>query len=158
MNKKEYDKLIELKSGQIPVVQIFNLNNKADRTLLYGYTCDKDTFHVYIKNMKIHIITYTTDFRNNKPDFIKEILIKSNNDYILNKRLYPETCDYEFCEILKQIGYNLPFTLWNYDRPISQFYGFTLEDRKCCENCGVIEASYCNKCVEYNKWFCKKEE
>ena len=57
MNKKEYDKLIELKSGQIPVVQIFNLNNKADRTLLYGYTCDKDTFHVYIKNMKIHIIT-----------------------------------------------------------------------------------------------------
>ena len=27
-----------------------------DRTLLYGYTCDRKTFHVYLKDKEIHTV------------------------------------------------------------------------------------------------------
>lgn len=77
---------------------------------------------------------------------MKDVTINSNDDYIPEKRLYPEICDFNFCEMLKKIGYNLPFTSWNDVRPVSKFYGLTLEDGKCCGNCGVTEDSYCNIC------------
>lgn len=158
MNKEEYGKIIDLQLKNIPTVQAEDLLDTTDRTLLYGYTCDRDTFHVYIKNIKIHAVTYRTDYENNAPNFMEEIQVVKNDDYIPNKRLYPETCDYEFCEKLKKLGCQLPFTTWNDERPEEQFYGFTLEDRKGCGNCGVTEDSYCNGCEEYNRWFRKKLE
>lgn len=39
-----------------------NLYNERDRTLLYGYTCDRKTFHVYLKyneTIQLHIIQIT---------------------------------------------------------------------------------------------------
>lgn len=30
--------------------------------------------------------------------------------------------------------------------------GLQLEDKKCCDNCGVIEDSHCNNYEEYNGW------
>ena len=101
-----------------------------DRTLLYGYTCDRRTFHVYIKGMKIYTVIYDNDYSGDKikPKNIKEISVKSNYDYIPDKRLYPETCDYQFCKLLKNYDINLPFTGFNEERPVQDFYGFTLED------------------------------
>lgn len=153
MNKEEYGEIINLQLKDIPPVQATDLLNTTDRTLLYGYTCDRDTFHVYIKDLKIHVVTYRTDYENNAPNFMEEIQVNTNDDYIPNNRLYPENCDYEFCEKLKTLGCYLPFTTWGYGRPEAQFYGFILEDKKCCGNCGVMEDSYCNECEEYNRWF-----
>ena len=133
MNKEEYGKIIDLQLKNIPTVQAEDLLDTTDRTLLYGYTCDRDTFHVYIKNIKIHAVTYRTDYENNAPNFMEEIQVVKNDDYIPNKRLYPETCDYEFCEKLKKLGYDLPFTIWSDGRPEAQFYGFTLEDKSVVE-------------------------
>lgn len=158
MNKEEYGKIIDLQLKDIPQIQAEDLFDTSDRTLLYGYTCDRDTFHVYVKDLKIHAVTYRTDYENDAPNFMTEISVNSNDDYIPNKRLYPETCDYEFCEKLKKLGYDLPFTIWSDGRPEAQFYGFTLEDKKCCGNCGVTEDSYCNECEEHNKWFSRRTE
>lgn len=157
MNKEEYENIIDLQLKGVSPVNVDDLYNKSDRTLLYGYTCDRDTFHVYIKDMKIHAVTYRTDYENNAIIFMEEIQIAKNDDYIPNKRLYPETCDFEFCEKLKKLGCRLPFTTWSDGRSEAQFYGFTLEDKKCCGNCGVMEDSYCNECEEYNRWFRRKE-
>lgn len=101
MNKEEYGNIIDLQLKGVSPVNVDDLYNKSDRTLLHGYTCDRDTFHVYIKDMKIHTVTYRTDYKNNTPIFMEEIQIAKNDDYIPNKRLYPETCDFEFCEKLR---------------------------------------------------------
>ena len=103
-----------------------------DRTLLYGYTCDRQTFHVYIKDKKIHAVIYCVDYSEEspKPVRMREVKIKSNEDYIPDKRLYPETCDYMFCVLLKSAGIYLPFTGFDKNRSEKNFYGFTLEDMK----------------------------
>jgi len=102
------------------IITIDDLVNKEDRTLLYGYTCDRDTWHVYIKNNKIFSVIYTYK---TKP---MPIPILDNESYIPNKRLYPETCDYEFCKLLKEQGVYLPFTTWQ-DRPENVYYGELLD-------------------------------
>lgn len=103
-----------------------------DRTLLYGYTCDRKTFHVYLKDQEIHTVIYDIVYEEKDPNPINmvEVHVKSNRDYIPDKRLYPETCDYLFCKLLKNVGVHLPFTTFNDDRPIQDFYGFTLQDMK----------------------------
>lgn len=107
-----------------------DLLNAKDRTLLYGYTCTRETFHVYLKNNEIHTVIYNNDYSGDctKPKDMRELAIKSNYDYVPDKRLYPETCDYEFCNLLKERGIRLPFTGFNEERPLRDYYGFTLED------------------------------
>lgn len=102
-----------------------------DRTLLYGYTCDRKTFHVYLKDLEIHTIIYDVEYNNGKqrPTNITEICVSSNMDYIPNKRLYPEACDYTFCKLLKHANINLPFTFFNENRPKQDFYGFILTNK-----------------------------
>jgi len=102
-----------------------------DRTLLYGYTCARETFHVYLKDVKIHVVVYNTNYSEDqaRPQNMREIPVKSNYDYIPDKRLYPEACDYHFCKLLKNCGMNLPFTGFT-NRPVQDFYGFILDDCK----------------------------
>jgi hypothetical protein len=45
------------------------------------------------------------------------------NEIVPNKRLYPETCDYEFCRLLVQRNQALPFTTYNETRSQERFYG-----------------------------------
>lgn len=113
------------------LIGVSDLLNNKNRTLLYGYTCSRETFHVYLKNNEIHTVMYNNDYSGNytKPKDMRELAIKSNYDYVPDKRLYPETCDYEFCKLLKEKGINLPFTGFNEERSTQNFYGFTLEDR-----------------------------
>lgn len=77
-----------------------------DRTLLYGYTCDRKTFHVYLKDKEIHTVFYDISYEEKDPNPIKmaEVHVMSNRDYIPDKRLYPEACDYQFCKLLLASG------------------------------------------------------
>ena len=98
------------------------------RTLLYGYTCENETFHVYLKDGKIHAVAYFNDYSDDtvKPKNMREIKIENNRDFIPDKRLYPEACDYHFCKLLKLRDIHLPFTTWNEKRAKKDFYGFVL--------------------------------
>lgn len=103
-----------------------------DRTLLYGYTCERKTFHVYMKNQKIYTVIYEKDFASGgkRPKNMKLLEVKSNRDYIPDKRVYPEASDFHFCRLLKERGIDIPFTTWvgEYEPDERGFYGLILED------------------------------
>ena len=85
MNIKEFELL---KKGDIikkHILTVDDLNNKQNRTLLYGYTCNRETWHVYLKDEVIYTVMYG-GYDNID---ISEVYVKTNNDYIPNKRLYP---------------------------------------------------------------------
>lgn len=125
MTKEDYEKL-ERKREEI--IGVEDLRDVQDRTLLYGYTCERETFHVYIKDKEIHVVVYKNEYSNDgiTPKGMGEIKVSHNRDYIPDKRLYPEACDYDFCRLLKEAGIYLPFTGYQSDREKEDFYGFTL--------------------------------
>jgi len=104
-----------------------NLINNLNRTLLYGYTCDRDTWHVYLEDGIIYTVVY-----NAREDEIKFniVPINDNQDFVPNKRLYPARCDYEFCRLLKEHGVDMTFTTW--EEPIEKmiYYGLTLSEER----------------------------
>lgn len=120
MKKEEYDLLEKLEKVREQVITSDSLKDKTDRTLLFGYTCERATWHVYIKDNRI----YTVIYNYGKEPILRNV--NSNRDYVPDKRLYPECCDYEFCKILKRLDVHLPFTIWE-DRPEQrQYWGKTL--------------------------------
>ena len=103
-----------------------------DKTLIYGYTCERKTFHVYLKDHKIYTVIYEREFSRGKPIPVNMRLLEvtSNRDYIPDKRIYPEMCDYHFCQLLIQKGINLPFTNFQQEAETDErgYYGCILED------------------------------
>ena len=96
---KDYEYLISR-----DVITSDDIVDWTDRTLLYGYTCERESWHVYMKDEKIFTCIYAYE---QKPVAVK---IRSNEDYVPDKRLYPHFCDFEFCLLLKTKGIYLPFT------------------------------------------------
>lgn len=92
---------------------------RGDRTLLYGYDCDRNTYHVYLKDDLVHLAVYK--YGDATVSAITEF--EQLRDLVPNKRLYPESCDYEFCKFLKEAGVYLSFTTHNSKRTPAQFYG-----------------------------------
>ena len=98
------------------------LESRAPRTLVYGYTCDRKTFHVYLDDSGcIHKLMYSYE---------GEILLHKQeadglelDECVPDKRLYPEACDYEFCQLLRKAGVHLSFTTWSDTRVPAQYYG-----------------------------------
>lgn len=132
MTKELFNKLNQYNPEHINILGVHNLRPYVyNKTLLYGYTCERETFHVYIKDEKIYVVVYHQDYSQGKlrPRNMRQLTVTSNQDYVPDKRLYPERCDYGFCRLLKEKGIHLPFTTWNGNIEISkEYYGFTLED------------------------------
>lgn len=124
MEKNEYLKLLNIEVPFVGLITVDNLKNKKDRTLLYGYDCDRNTFHVYLKNEKIHILRY------NSSGIFTKLEAFSNYDYVPNKRVYPEYSDFEFCKLLLEQEVEIPFLQFRNDMPnvqsSSTYFGKTL--------------------------------
>lgn len=116
MNKEELETLEYIDSHPV-LININDLTGRGDRTLLYGYDCNRNSWHVYIYKLKIYGCKYAHD------GLTERIKFTENSDYVPNKRLHPECCDYEFCCLLKRYGVYLPFTQYQeiIDREI--YYG-----------------------------------
>jgi len=106
------------------------------RTLLYGYTCDRETHHVYQDEAGgIHIYVYQNNLGAPETPIRKVDVsgdgIATLDDLVPNKRLYPQHCDHEFCLYLKDHGVHLPFTAWGEPRkrsePETTFRGWTYQ-------------------------------
>lgn len=104
MTLKEFEELKEYKPKPEVILNAYHLSHQEDRTLLFGYTSGRNTWHVYIKDCTIHTISYNYDLSE-----VTKIGIKKNSDYIPDKRLYPLCCDFEFCKKLLDMGIHLPF-------------------------------------------------
>lgn len=137
MRKEWFDRLNQFDYEQANIIYAHDLRPYLyNKTLLYGYTCERKTFHVYIKNEQIYVVVYDTEYSRGipTPKNMRQISVTSNHDYVPDKRLYPERCDYNFCKLLKEKGVQLPFTTWSepveidLEDPRYPYYGFTLED------------------------------
>jgi hypothetical protein len=97
-----------------------------DRTLLYGYTCDRDSFHVYLRDGKIHRFVYQERGEivplHHRAEDGWEL-----NDLVPDKRVYPESTDYVLALRLRRSGVQVPYLPFDgarYDRVRSrQFCG-----------------------------------
>lgn len=97
-----------------------------DRTLLYGYTCARDTFHVFKLANELHVIIY---------DHNNDITMHRHGDAlpakqcVPDKRVYPESCDFYFAVLLREREVNIPFLPFDHSRfervHNLQFHGLT---------------------------------
>jgi hypothetical protein len=96
------------------------------RTLIWGYDTDRNSFHVYIAmDDVLHIVRYTFE------GFLLGDLTEDDaelRDYVPNKRVYPEACDFEFCQLLKSVDVDIPFTNFNSNREPAVYHGKLLEE------------------------------
>lgn len=119
MTKDEYNDLTGERSR---LVKVSELKDKSDRTLLYGYTLERNTVHVYLLDGFINVFRY-----NNKDELYFDVgkELELNSYLIPNKRLYPECCDKEFCELIFSKGTepSMNFTYFNEKREAKVFYG-----------------------------------
>lgn len=129
MTRDQYEALLEAERDDLICATDLEQPSK-DRTLLYGYTCSRDTFHVYLKDSMIHVVVYKTAKLEGKDEVVsmREIKPKYNTDYIPDKRLCPNRCDFNFCKMLVARAFSLPFTSWTDEVEEKVFYGLTLED------------------------------
>lgn len=120
MNQEEFESLIE-KSVLPNSISVNDLENQSDRTLIYGYTLDRYTFHVYLLNKLFYLYIY--DFERKT---VRTLPGEGNIDIdrcTPSKRAYPEACDAEFCRLVIKNGGHIPFTVFNPDREPKQFHG-----------------------------------
>ncbi|MGX9980660.1 hypothetical protein [Methylobacterium fujisawaense] len=123
MTQQEYDDLQDT-VPLCPVVSARDLADQSDRTLLWGYTTDRRSWHVFLREGVIELYVYGRGWMGEDlpPDHMGDAAWPMEM-LVPNKRLYPEACDREFCELLMRYGIHLPFTTFNAAREPKQFYG-----------------------------------
>lgn len=137
MTPQEYAQIQKLPTSAPKVLTGQDLGNKTPRTLLWGYTTDRYSFHVYLdEHAVIHKVIYLYD--DTLVLHLTESNIESNEGWVPSKRLYPEACDAEFCRLLIERGLQLPFTAYNETRELGHsFYGKKkAELAQPCRHCG----------------------
>lgn len=130
MNQDEFEKIEQLKLHR-PAAMGADLKSQVDRTLIYGYNIQRQTFHVYLKAGVIHKVTYLeTSQSATLLEHKIESEISSDESYAPDKRAYPERCDFEFCSLLTSHGAQISFTNFEGDRARAggAYFGLTLED------------------------------
>lgn len=121
MTKQELAQLIA-QSSATPMVSIAELPKGFEGTLLYGYTCDRNTFHVYVKDEVIHAVTY---------NFNEEIITHASGKEVYagscfpDKRVYRQPTQFFFMELLAKKGFTPSVTELNmpedFNLPIGEF-------------------------------------
>jgi hypothetical protein len=124
MNEQEYQSLQHYEATPARLAPTM-LVNREPRTLIYGYTLERDTFHAYLgDDQKIHLVVYDGD------RFLKSHRTDSDlepRDYVPTKRVYPAASDIEFCKLLLRCNVRIPFTTFE-ARPDVRFHGDILQE------------------------------
>lgn len=89
----------------------------ADRTLLYGYTCDRESFHVYLSGGLIHRYVYTGTLDHTPISHRAQEKVWAF-DLIPDKGVYPESTDYLFAQMLQRLGARVPYLPFDRERRI----------------------------------------
>lgn len=132
MTKNEFLSLTDV-VAQRKVLRGADLKNQTPRTLIYGYTCNRDTFHIYLDTQgiiwKVVYENSSSQSRSHGLSRQNETDVLDNQDYVPDKRMYPEACDFEFCQLLKEHGCYLTPTTYNENRDLSvPFHGKLVDD------------------------------
>lgn len=116
MTQDEFNSLADIERGMN--FQVSLLSDKTPRTLLLGYTCERETWHVYLgADRALHRVVYSDSML-----LSHTTKFERDEDLIPDKRLYPEACDFETCRILAGMSVSLPFTTFGQGRvPLGPF-------------------------------------
>lgn len=119
---------LEVLSNSNEVATVTAVDNTV-KTLLYGYTTERDTHHVYQKNGVLHFVVYNGKHKLVDHRYGRELSI---DGIVPNKRLYPESCDFDFCLRLKRLGVDLPFSTYGQVRAMqlagTHLHGLTIDE------------------------------
>jgi len=126
MNPTQYDLLTNTIQPEPQEARAKLLYNQAARTLMYGHTAENNFFHVYLDDGLIHKVVYTAlgrllEYRNENEGLVFADCVPAGGE------LYPETCDFELCSLLKRRGVPLAFTKFNTTRAEWTLYGARYE-------------------------------
>ena len=135
MTKDELE-LLKNEINVSPMVNISELPAGYEGTLVYGYTCDRNTVHVYAKAGEIHAVTYNFDGELLGHSFGKEIYGGSCKP---NKRAYRQTTQHFFASLLAKKGFELAITEGG-ENEESLAFGKFLDRAKLAEDLKVIES------------------
>jgi hypothetical protein len=125
MELQNFKRLMDARSVVQELDVVAFMSDISDRTLIYGFTLDRETFHVYIQDKIIHRITYNENSNQPTSSLSGERFLLT--ELVPNKRIYPEASDFKFCTFLQSQDIDLPFTTFNPNRPVAKFYGETVE-------------------------------
>lgn len=122
MTPEQYASLSESPTPQ-SVIGVADLVDKTPRTLIYGYTPARATFHVYLGvDGLIHVLTYNEGTAAEGSDVVPFLVqghsagpsggLTDNAGYVPSKRVYPAASDFAFCKLLAQHGVQPCFTTY----------------------------------------------
>lgn len=95
----------------VPEVSISDVG-PHDRTLLYGYSIDRHSWHVYVQGGEIHLCVYASD------GWVEEHTAAETwpaRNLIPDKRVYPHATEAGFARLLLSRGVSIPFTTFRDD-------------------------------------------
>lgn len=118
-HRDAYPAMISIKDAQ------FFIPTK-EGTLLWGYTCERYSFHVYIKDGLLHRLIYSTS-ESKVIDHISGESLKAE-DLHPDKRIYPEATSFDFIIALYKAGQDPSITRYDHERPERQWHGKILEE------------------------------
>lgn len=120
MTREEYEALLELRPQEPDRVPLSAFADLSDRTLIYGYTLERQTVHIYMIGGKIQVVHPNPSFQGRDLECLPFMVLPT-------KRAYPECCDAEACRLIASHGGYVCFTTFNDDRTAKQFYGPMVE-------------------------------
>lgn len=122
MTFEEFQELRKVKEAP-NMITLGHLKDVSDRTLVYGYTCKGDTFHLYLEG------GYFNRFVYNSQGLLSHEAYKRIEPWyaVPNKRVYPERCDYDFCKVLSSCRVDVPYTVFTKGVYERQYYGETYD-------------------------------
>ena len=126
MNREEFD---SLKNAEGPDERVW-AKDFPDGTLLYGYTCERETFHVYKMAGQIHRLIYRG--WNPPSDIVDHVHGEHLPADMLHpdKRVYPGRTRLDFVLELTKKGQYVCFTSFSDDEPqikVGMFTGLVAE-------------------------------
>ncbi|KQO98292.1 hypothetical protein [Leifsonia sp. Leaf264] len=104
-------------------LSVTDLHDQSERTLVYGYTPERDSFHMYLLGGQIHLHIYS----HAKVSLFHEAAPKWNPEFLRpNKRAYPQFTDFEFAVLMKRLDWALEFANFEEPNRPGPFYGLVL--------------------------------
>lgn len=106
MNKSQFERLTHMNQRAMVSARMLPENV----TLLVGYTCARETFHVYAYNGVLNVVVLNSS----------EILISHlagasllPEQLVPDKRVYAEYTNFRLANLLKEKGLEVPYTTWD---------------------------------------------
>ena len=97
MNREQYEEMVRPEAA--PLIRAADFTG-VDRTLLYGYTTERLTWHVYLKGGLIHVLVY-----NHRDEVVSHEKAAQWHpaELVPNKRVYPESSDMALARMLRPV-------------------------------------------------------